>query len=276
MSIIPLKEVFDYGFVRKSICAFNFVNLEQLYGIINAAEELNKPVVIMISQKTATKYGIEEMFSIAKPKANKSAIPIVIHLDHAKSIELATYAIKLGFSSIMFDGSYLPFEENIKTTSQLVTFAHKSGIPVEAEINAIYGKEEDPQGLTSDYTRLEDAIKFVNETNVDFFAASIGTKHGVYEGSPNINFSLIKEILSSISAKLVMHGCSGIGQNELIYASECGICKFNFGTELMITQIKSLKKSIQNNVKPDIRPVMDATINDIKLYIKNIVDLLTR
>ncbi|WPX08310.1 class II fructose-bisphosphate aldolase [Anaerocellum danielii] len=272
MAILSLKDVFDYGFVKTAICSFNFVNIEQLYGIVTAAEELQNPVVLMISQKTALKYGLEEMFSLAKSKVERLATPYVIHLDHAKSIELVEKAIDLGFSSVMFDGSSLPFEENIKKTYEVVKRAHKYGITVEGEINTIYGKEEDGISETNIYTKVEDAKKFAEETEVDFLAVSIGTKHGLYEGTPSLRYDLITEISNLIKPKLVMHGCSGLTADQLKKAIQSGIKKLNFGTEVMLTQINSIKKSLENLSKPDIRPVMDSSIEEIKEYVKNTIN----
>lgn len=271
LNIISLKDVFEYGFIKDAICAFNFVNIEQLYGITDAAEEVQRPVVLMISQKTASKYGLEVMFSLAKAKAKKLAIPVVIHLDHAKSVELVDQAMNLGFSSVMFDGSSLPFEENIKTTLEIVKKAHRYGITVEAEINAIYGKEEDGILDTVEYTKVEDAKRFAEETEVDFLAVSIGTKHGLYSGTPNLRYDLINQISRTIKSKLVMHGCSGLSLEQLKLSVENGIKKLNFGTEVMLTQINSIRKSINSLTKPDIRPIMDKSIDDVKEYVKGII-----
>lgn len=241
MAIISLKEVFDYSFVKSAICSFNFVNLEQLYGIVAAADELQTPVVLMISQKTALKYGLEVMFNLAKSKVEKLHTPFVIHLDHAKNIELVEKAIDLGFSSVMFDGSSLSFDENIKKTYEVVKKAHRYGIAVEGEINAIYGKEEDGTPSAIVYTKVKDAKKFSEETEVDFLAVSVGTKHGLYEGTPSLRYDLINEISNSIKSKLVMHGCSGLTAEQLRKSIQSGIKKLNFGTEVMLTQINAIK-----------------------------------
>ncbi|WAM36848.1 class II fructose-bisphosphate aldolase [Caldicellulosiruptor acetigenus] len=275
MAIISLKDAFDYGFVKTAICSFNFVNVEQLYGIVAAADELQTPVVLMISQKTALKYGLEVMFNLAKSKAEKLHTPFVIHLDHAKNIELVEKAINLGFSSVMFDGSSLSFDENIKKTYEVVKKAHRYGITVEGEINAIYGKEEDGPTSAIVYTKVEDAKKFSEETEVDFLAVSVGTKHGLYEGTPSLRYDLINEISNSIKSKLVMHGCSGLTAEQLRKSIQSGIKKLNFGTEVMLTQINAIKKSLENLSKPDIRPIMDSSIDEIKAYVKNTINSIS-
>lgn len=272
MAVISLKDIFDYGFIKTVICAFNFVNLEQLYGIVAGAEEVQTPVVLMISQKTALKYGLEEMFYLAKSKVEKLQTPFVIHLDHAKNIDLVAKAIDLGFSSVMFDGSSLTFDENIKKTYEVVKKAHRYGITVEGEINAIYGKEEDGTPNAIVYTKVEDAKKFSEETEVDFLAVSIGTKHGLYEGTPSLRYDLISEISNSIKSKLVLHGCSGLTAEQLRKSIQSGIKKLNFGTEVMVTQINAIKKSLSSLSKPDIRPVMDSSIEEIKVYVKNTIN----
>ena len=175
-----LIELFKENEGKGAVGAFNLHCFEMLPAMIQAAEELNVPIIIQTSLGTAEYIGFEPLIAAVKALAEKSSVNVALHMDHCKSVEALKKAIDLGYSSVMYDGSALPIEENIKNTQEVVEYAHAHGVSVEGEIGSIGGAEE---GVVVEkdaamYTKPEDALHYVNETHVDALAVSIGTTHG--------------------------------------------------------------------------------------------------
>ena len=203
--------------------------------------------------------------------AKEYPIPVALHLDHGSSFEACAEAIAAGFTSVMFDGSSLPFEQNVAITRKVVEMAHPEGVSVEAELGYV-GTAKD----TDDDSRLTDPEKariFVKATGVDALAVSIGTVHGEYKGKPNIRLDLLSEISAKVDVPLVLHGASGTGHDTLRECVKRGICKVNIYTDLVKVMIGSLKKDIQQQ-KPNIVTVIDNMHNEVVQELKNYIKTL--
>lgn len=234
MSLTNLNEVLKRAQEQKyAVCAFNIENMEMAQAVICGAEELNSPVILQTTPSTLRYAEPELYFATVRALAEKSKIPVVMHLDHGNSFELASRAYRAGYTSVMIDGSSRPFEENVSLTKAVVDMCRPSGVSVEAELGCIGGKEDD---LSSEsiYTVAEEAKQFVKETEVDALAVAIGTSHGVYKNKPSINIERLKEIHSVVDIPLVLHGTSGVSDEVVKRCIENGICKVNYATDLRI------------------------------------------
>ena len=254
MTIVNLNAAFKKAINHNyAIGAFNIHNLEFVEGVMRAAEELSSPVIIAVATISIDYAGLEPLAAIAKDYAERSHIPTVIHLDHGDDIELVRQSIKLGFSSVMYDGSKYPIDENIKRTREIVKIAHAENLSVEGEIGVVGGFEGLAIGDVSHeqlrqlYTRPEDARRFVEETGVDALAVAVGTVHGMPIQNAEIDFQRLKEIHEAVDVPLVFHGCTGLKNEDYHKAIALGVKKFNVGTRLMIEFQKALKGAVQQD-----------------------------
>lgn len=215
-----------------AVGAFNAENMEMVKAIIAAAEELQAPVMIQTTSSTIKYGGSATYAGIAKAEAEKASVPVCMHLDHGSSYELAVQCIEDGYTSVMIDGSHETFEDNIAVSKKVVDYAHTKGIPVEAELGKVGGKEDDVVADGDIYTDVKDAVTFVEKTGVDSLAIAIGTAHGFYSGTPVLDKERLSEIAEVVSIPLVLHGASGIADSEVADCVSRGISKVNFATEL--------------------------------------------
>ena len=228
---------------------FNINNLEWTKYILEAMNELKKPVILGVSEG-AIKYmgGYKTVYSLVTSLIEdlKIEIPVCIHLDHGTSIESCIQAVDAGFTSVMIDASKYPLDENIRITKEVVDYAHKYNVTVEAEVGHIGGTEDN---ITSSITnaRLEDCIELVDKTNVDSLAPALGSVHGLYKGTPNLDFTTMQEINNKLEVPLVLHGGTGIPESQIKRAIECGISKININTELQISWHNAVKEFIKEN-----------------------------
>lgn len=215
-----------------AVGAFNAENMEMVKAIIRAAEELKAPVMIQTTPSTV-KYASLEMFvAMVAAEARNASVPVCLHLDHGSSFELAVRAVKEGYTSVMIDGSKLPFEENIDVSARVVSVAHPNGIPVEAELGKVGGKEDDLVAVADTNTDPMEAKEFVEKTGIDSLAVAIGTAHGFYVGTPVLDKERLSEIRKVVDIPLVLHGASGLSKEDVMDCVKRGICKVNFATEL--------------------------------------------
>lgn len=219
-----------------AIPSANVFNLNSLRGVLKAAEENRSPLIIGLAEVHTTALSIEETANIVKYYANKTDLPIVLHFDHGLTPSMVKEAIDKGFTSVMIDGSSLPFDENVKITKEIVELAHENNVTVEAEIGHVGGGESylDPENDHSQLTTVEEAKRFAELTNVDSLAISIGTAHGTYKGTPKIDFERLSQINQAVDIPLVLHGGSGSGDKNLRKCVELGISKVNIFTDLTI------------------------------------------
>ncbi|RKX70240.1 fructose-bisphosphate aldolase, partial [candidate division TA06 bacterium] len=224
LGFVNTKEMFAQAMAEGyAIPAYNFNNMEQLQAIITACVETQSPVILQVS-KGARKYANQTMLqymaqgAIEMMKTLGKPVPIALHLDHGDSFELCVSCIESGFSSVMIDGSALPYEENIALTKKVVDYAHKYDVTVEGELGVLAGIEEEVSAEKSHYTNPDDVEDFVNKTGVDSLAISIGTSHGAYkfkvkpgEQIPPLRFDILKEIEKRIPGfPIVLHGSSSV------------------------------------------------------------------
>lgn len=233
MTLVTLNDVLPQAQKGKyGVGAFNFADMNTARGIVQAAEEEHAPVVLQIAESHFPYLPLREGGKLALDLAENASVPVVVHLDHATDIETAMKALRMGFSSVMLDFSTKPMEENIKGTKMVVEVAHDMGATVEGEIGVMTRDEgngdPDYDKLTDNYTTVDMAKKFYEETGVDAMAVSYGTVHGIYREKPNLNFERLHEISQAVPVPLVVHGGSGLKDEEYRKSVENGICKINY------------------------------------------------
>lgn len=225
-----------------AVGAFNVENMEMVMAVIAAAEEMKAPVILQTTPSTV-KYGsLETFYAMVSAVARNTNIPVCLHLDHGSSYELAIQALKAGYSSVMIDGSHENFEDNITLSKRVNEVAKIFGIPVEAELGKVGGKEDDLEAEADTNTNPMEAKEFVARTGIDSLAIAIGTAHGFYDGTPVLDKKRVSEIRELVSIPLVLHGASGLSDEDVKECIERGICKVNFATELRVAYTDACKK----------------------------------
>ena len=257
---------------KKCVPQFNINNLEWTKYILEIVKNLDKPVILGVSEG-AMKHmgGFKTVFNMVGALIVDLDIKseVVLHLDHGTSFESCKDAIDAGFTSVMIDASKLPFEENVDITKRVVNYALEKNVSVEAELGTIPGEED---GIVAEkaYTNLDEAVKFVELTGIDSLAPSIGSQHGLYKGEVNINYELLNELNESLKIPIVLHGGSGISDEDLLKMVELGISKVNINTELQVGWAKSVRKFLAEN--PDVydpRKINNASKDSFKEIIEN-------
>ena len=234
---------------KYAVGAFNVENMEMVLAVLNAAEQTKSPVIMQTTPGTLKYAGADFYFANIRAAAERSNIPVVCHLDHGNSFETAIKAFHTGYTSIMIDGSKLKFEENIALTKSVVDVCHAGNIPVEAELGRVGGKEDDLDntGINNPFTDPNEAAEFVKRTNCDSLAVGIGTAHGVYKGTPQVNFEVLGRIHELVKVPLVLHGTSGVPDEQVIRCINMGMCKVNYATDLRIAFTNGVKEHMKNN-----------------------------
>jgi len=236
-----------------AIGSFNLHNLEALPAYFEAAQETNSPLMIQISTGTAAYVGYNLLVDSVKSLSKSTGVPACLHLDHCSSISDIQTAIEAGFSSVMYDGSHLPLDENIENTNQVIKLAKPLNITVEAELGAI-GGAEDGKAIEDEqiaFTTVEDATRFVSEADVDMLAVSIGTVHGSYTAKVNIQHDLLSKLSNSTGIPLVLHGGTGVSDDDMHKVVLNGIEKVNVGTEMNVQWVRECKASFEAGVVND-------------------------
>lgn len=243
------KMLLDAQKGKYAVGAFNVENMEMVKAVIQAAEELNAPVMLQTTPSTVKYGGVQTYAAMVKAEAEKASVPVCMHLDHGNSYELAEDCINNGYTSVMIDGSGLDFDKNIDLTQKVVKFANEKGIPVEAELGKVGGKEDDLECKGDTNTDPMQAKEFAEKTGVKSLAIAIGTAHGFYAGVPKLDRERLSEIREVVNVPLVLHGASGLSDEEVIQCVGRGICKVNFATELRVAYTDAVKKAIEENPK---------------------------
>lgn len=237
--LVTLKEIMKIAEERQiAVGAFNTPNLEALQAILGAAEELELPVIIQFAQCHEPWIPLELIGPVMVETAKKAAVPVCVHLDHGETLEYLQKALELGFTGIMYDGSTLPYAENLANTKAAVAMAAKTGASVEAELGSMGRREsgagEDATGAddeTKIYTDPEQAAVFVKETGIDALACSFGTTHGIYLTQPRLDFDVVKRVRALTgNLPVVMHGGSGVSKEDYGKAIRAGVRKVNYFT----------------------------------------------
>lgn len=245
--LVTLKQILNLCEARKcAVGSFNTPNLEAIMAVIGAAEELKVPVIIQHAQVHEEIISMDVIGYIMVEAAKRARVPVCVHLDHGETLDYVCRALDIGFTSVMYDGSLLPFEENLANTRMAVSFAKQTGASVEAEIGSM-GKREtglsspasgpDPEKI---YTDPDQAKLFVEETGIDALACSFGTTHGVYISKPWLDFSVVKKVREKTHVPVVMHGGSGVSDEDFKNAIKAGVRKVNYYTYMAMAGGESI------------------------------------
>lgn len=245
-----------------AIPAFNIDNLESAMAVSEVMHEMRVPVIVQTIPRTLNYGGIAMYPAMMRELMADCPVDYALHLDHGNSLSLARKCVASGFSSVMFDGSAMSFEDNVKFTKEVSDFALPMAVSVEGELGAIGGKEEGDTDMEASYTKVDEAEEFVRRTNVSTLAIGVGTAHGVYKGEPKINVKRIDEIHSAIDTPLVLHGASGLSDDVLRDCIAAGISKINFATELRQAYTEGIKAEFAK----------DPEVFDPKIYMRGAVD----
>ena len=244
-----LKTIVDEAYAKKyAVGSFNGYNSETFRGIIEAGVETKTPIILAFGAKYLSNMSLSMAAAVTKALAADLDIPVCLHLDHCKDMNVVFQALKAGFGSVMYDGSMLPYEENLANTKKVCEVAHACGASVEAELGSIAAGEKSHEGSASDvqaYTDPKLAGEFVRETGVDALAVSVGTVHGLYKGKPNIRIDILEEIDKNTQIPLVLHGGSGVPEEDILNCIAHGIAKINVNTEISAYTVESTAKYLQ-------------------------------
>ncbi len=253
--------------------AFNMHNEETTEALVQAAEQANAPVFLQVGRAIVPHMGLRRAYEMTKRIAEESDAKYIIHLDHGPWDEVFE-AIQLGFASIMYDGAHLPFEDNIKTTRKVVEVAHSFGIPVEAELGRIPDADQKVTDWTAYYTDVDEAERFVAETGIDYLAISVGIVHGVpLEGTQPLDIERIEAIKKVTGIPLVLHGASGIPEDEVRAAIAAGVHKFNADTDLRMAFRSGIEavwangdRQLEEAMAEGRARMIEATMKKMELY----------
>ena len=247
--LVTTKEMFEKS--RKegyAIVAPDYWDSNSCKTYVETAEELGVPVILSFAQAHSEMLSVEEAYAIAKYYGEKASVPVAIHLDHGLDVETVKKAVDLGYTSVMIDASSQPYEVNVARTKEVCDYAHAHGVVVEAELGHVGSGDvitsENKEALENDnsiYTEVEMAKSFVEETGVDSLAVSIGTSHGLYKGTPVIDFDRLHELREALPIPLVLHGGSGSGDDNLERCATEGISKINVFTDFTIAALEAIK-----------------------------------
>jgi len=252
MPLVTLKEILKDADRRGyAVGSFNMVSFGFLNGILEAAEEEKSPVILSIAEVHLPHMDIEQFAPVAIDSAKKSRVPVALHLDHGFHFDIVIKAIKWGFSSVMFDGSALSYEKNVENTSLLSKIVKAAGLSIEAELGKVGGSEGGETGEADEkfFTDPELAEDFVKKTNIDALAVAVGNAHGFYKNKPKLDFDRIKKIKERCKIPLVLHGGSGISDEDFIMAIRMGISKINFFTGMTYAAVQRIKEFIKTDPK---------------------------
>lgn len=253
----------------------NVNGLIWIEGILLAAEKKNSPIILGTTDKIIDFLGgyefINQLIHL-KAKSLNITIPYYVHLDHGSSVESCYKAIDAGYDSVMYDGSQLPLAENILNTNKVVKYAHESGINTEGEIGAIGGNEDGMEHQIA-YASIDDCLEIVSQTHIDSLAPALGSVHGKYKGEPQLGFEVMQELNERLQMPLVLHGASGLSDNDLKRAIQYGHSKINFNTEINIEWSGKMRTILNEN--PELfnpKTIISPTITTIQSTVENIID----
>ncbi len=248
-----------------AVGSFSVANMECIRGVIQAAESCRAPVIMQVAEirlPYSPLYLIGPMMTAA---AERASVPVAVHLDHGKTLNCVKEALKLGFTSVMCDGSELPIEENVALTKQVVALAAATGAAVEAEVGRV-GRGEDGSEVKEQIASLDDC-KRMDETGIDALAVGIGNAHGLYTATPHLRFDVLEQIHGNLKASLVMHGGTGLTDEQFKKVISLGMRKINIATDIFMTQAGACRgKDIFSNIAASVNAVSETVTRYIKLF----------
>lgn len=231
-----------------AVGSFSVANMEMVLGVIKAAEELNAPVILQIAEVRLKQSPLEIIGPLMVAAAENAEVPVAVHFDHGKTVEKITQALDIGFTSVMFDGSHLPLDENIAVTKEIIELAREYDADVEAEIGCVGGSEDGSEDIAVNCTKPADAVRFEKETGVDALAIAIGNAHGNYKDIPQLRFDILEEVEKNTELPLVLHGGTGISPEDFIRCAHMGIKKINIATATFDAVERSVRENYENGV----------------------------
>ncbi|MBM4091086.1 MAG: class II fructose-bisphosphate aldolase [Planctomycetes bacterium] len=250
MPVVPMQQMLRHAFDnRYGIGAFNIFDYVSMDSVLAAAAQTKSPVIVQVSVKTVKVMGAKLIQVMFGEMASKVPVPATLHLDHCPDRRVIEECIAAGWNSVLFDASNLTYEDNLAQTKEVVVLAHRHGVAVEGELEAVKGVEDgigDEEGGA--VVALDKALAFIRETKVDSFAPAIGTAHGLYKGTPKVNFQRVAEIVAAEPLPLVVHGGTGLSDATFQRLIESGAPKVNISTQLKITLADAYRSYL--NEKP--------------------------
>ena len=245
---------------------FNTTDTDMLEGVIAAAEELRSPVIIGTAEVLLYAGELKLIGPALIEAAKRATVPVVVHYDHGLTFDRCLEALKLGFTSVMFDGSAGDYEKNIADTREIVKIAHALGATVEGEIGHVGEASANDNDAKDMYTTVEEALSYSKATGVDALAVSIGTAHGAYKSKPKLDLGRLSDIRAAIDTPLVLHGGSGLSDDDFKNSIKCGIAKVNIYTDLCLAGIRAMNEGLAEGISYlDIR---NKKVNFIKEEVK--------
>ncbi len=243
--LIPFREITRDALRRRyAVGAFNCLSVENVMGAVAAAEELHSPIILQLAEVQFPEAPMELMAPVFLRAARDAKVPVAVHLDHGRSIETCIRAVREGFTSVMFDGAELPFEENAEQTRLVVRLAHAAGVDVEAELGRVgdtgFGGEGTAAAAADVFTDVEESARFIARTGTDALAIAIGNLHGRYTATPRLNIARLREIHARNAVPLVLHGGSGTSEEDFKACIRNGICKINVATAIQIAAAEAV------------------------------------
>lgn len=229
-----------------AVGSFSVANMEMVLGVIKAAEETRSPIILQIAEVRLNHSPLHIIGPLMLAAAKSATVPVAVHLDHGTTLECIGQALRLGFTSVMFDGSHLPFEENVAMTKEVVSMAKVTGAAVEAEIGCVGGSEDGSEDIAINCTSPEQAKLFSERTGVDCLAIAIGNAHGFYKEAPELRFDILNDVKKITDIPLVLHGGTGISEEDFIRCHQNGIKKINIATATFASVEKNVRQAYNN------------------------------
>ena len=286
--LVTLNEIMKDAYAKRYAAgAFNTVNLASIRAVLDAAEKLDAPVILQHAQIHERVAPLKVIGPVMLEMARAAQVPVCVHLDHGEDIDYLLTAMEMGFTSVMFDGSALPYDENVAGTRAVVQAATNYNVSVEAELGRVLRPEgggepyEEEADLTPEdcYTRPEEARAFVEATGIDALAIAFGTAHGVYEAEPKLDFNRIAEIRAAVRMPLVMHGGSGVGDADFREAIKNGITKVNYFTYMSLAGGDAVKAFLKENAaRAEIRydELAEAARTAMQAHVEHAIGIFTK
>lgn len=273
MALVPmgviLREAASRGY---AVGGFNVFNFETLSAVTEVAEELKAPLVVGIPERLFTFVDAESLCIAVMRAASRVSVPIALHLDHGRTFDGIMKALRLGFTSVMFDGSALPFQENVQKTKEIAKIAHSLGVSVEGELGYLCSYGESIEDLADEnFIKAEQVAEFVNKTKVDALAVGIGNNHGSYRGKPKLDYDRIKELSALVNVPLVLHGGSKLARADFQQGIVNGIAKINIATDMCIAATDTIKKELGANPKIHYVNLMLSVKKGVKEAVKKLM-----
>lgn len=281
MPLVTLKTILDDARIGNyAVPAFDVLDKVSADIIIRTAEQCKKPVILMVPEAGLPFVDMQKFFEYLAETAGNASIPVALELDHGKSYDVIAKAIHYGFTGVMIDGSELPYDENAALTKKIVELAHASGVSVEAEIGHVAGGEgnmiEGSEVDTSMYTDPDEARRFAQDTQTDALAVAFGTVHGRYKGTPHLDTTRLEMIRDLVSVPLVMHGGSGVSDDEFRKAVRSGINKVNIFTEISMAAVENVAVYCkERNNKLHFAELLKEAERTISEIVKHYLELLS-